>query len=66
MGRPRPPGHLTVADLSVDAGTYQIGKISTGDTDPFETFNGNVNGCSLTSARPRRPTSRHNCLDQVV
>ena len=37
-----------VGSVTIDAGTYKMGKPSVGDTTAYETFNGNVNGFNLT------------------
>ena len=40
-------GELDVGSVTIDAGSYKMGKISVGDTTPYETFNGLVNGFNL-------------------
>ena len=40
-------GNLDVESVTIDAGSYTMGKISVGDTTAYESFNGNVNGFNL-------------------
>ena len=40
-------GNLDVGSVTIDAGSYTMGKISVGDTTAYESFNGNVNGFNL-------------------
>ena len=40
-------GNLDVGSVTIDAGSYTMGKLSVGDTTAYESFNGNVNGFDL-------------------
>ena len=40
-------GNLDVESVTIDAGSYTMGKIPVGDTTAYESFNGNVNGFNL-------------------
>ena len=40
-------GNLDVGSVTIDAGSYTMGKFSVGDTTAYESFNGNVNGFNL-------------------
>ena len=40
-------GNSDVESVTIDAGSYTMGKIPVGDTTSYESFNGNVNGFLL-------------------